>query len=134
MISCIGVDGIGVLMMPLSVPGVAVTIVGVTSSVGGLMVWVGDDRKNGVHVGGTVGIGSFVPSRRAISVSSKVGTDVNVGGNVLVGVNVFVDVGVAVGVMVGNGVDVGVSVSVAVGVAVGVFVNIRVGVGTGVLV
>lgn len=38
-----GVDCIGVLMMPLSAPGVAVMIVGVTFWVGALIVLVGDD-------------------------------------------------------------------------------------------
>ena len=65
-----GVDWIGVLIMPLSAPGVAVIKVGVTFNVGGIMVLVDVGCSMGVHVGGTVGINgaSDVPNNSEICV------------------------------------------------------------------
>ena len=134
--STIGVDStgvnsiIGVGMMPVF--GVAVIKVGVTSSVGGMSVFVADACATAVNVAstGVSDAAARVKSNSALAVASKSGVFVGVG------VNVGVLVGVFVAVLDGSGVTVAVSVGVNDGEGEGVWLanTIGVGDGTGVLV
>jgi hypothetical protein len=112
--------------MPISV-GNAVTKVGVTSSVGGISVFVAVDRGIGVNVGA-----ERVCKIMALRVAVRFGVSVIAGlGGTDVNVALGVKVGVADGVIVGKGVLVAVGVSVS---TIGIGVTVGGSVGDGVVV